>query len=193
MTTTTQQTIPGAPAWAQPTWISEEPTGLDWLDELRERHAEIVAAFAAAVEREHDAAQEQAEMEFRHREAVRRELAAGRPAPAPPDPVLAEVRVEAAREDVGYAEDAVAEIGVQVLAQLRRRRSEIGPAVEARLSPALRKSLLKGPGGRVAQRIKAIRDELRRIEQEDGGPIVDVGSVEYERRERERRMQDAAA
>jgi hypothetical protein len=179
--------IAGAPAWAQADWVTAaEEIEPEWLNSLLRQHRKAVAAYAERVGAEHAACDELSELESRHREAVRQELAAGRPAPPAPDPAVFEARLSIAREDVSRAETAVARVAVQVLGSLRKRRAEVGP--KSALGQALRESLERGPGGAsVASRIAKLRAELAQLEAAEGGPIVDVSTPAHARLERANR------
>jgi hypothetical protein len=161
--------VPGAKDHQMPGWISTEPTGIAFLDEIRERHLVAVGSFAERCEVEREAVRAQRAGQEEHRDAVRHAVAAGQEPPAAPDPTVAEAKVSVAREDVRRAEGTLAEIAVEALGGLRKRRTEVEP-VMARFSPALRRSLQEGPGGRASARVAEIRAELAQLE----GPAIET-------------------
>jgi hypothetical protein len=165
------QAVPGSKDHEHPAWITSEPSGVGWVDEVRERHLAAVTAFADAAAAEAEAVSAQRQDQAEHRAEVRRAVASGQEPPEPPDPAVAEAKVSVAREDVIGAQDALARVAIDALAALRapEHRAEI-ETLMVRFSPALRHSLREGPGGRISGRLAELRRELARLE----GPAIEV-------------------
>jgi hypothetical protein len=162
----TKQAAPPPVAGAAPHqrggWIPSG-SGVDFVEELHERHAAACDEWALAVDHAGSVVDELEDEEAQHRAAVRDALAAGEPAPPlSADPAVGEAKLSLARESVVDCETALAEIVVEALAELRSRRRELEP-VMATLPDALKAALSSGPGGRVNARLDALHREIESL------------------------------
>ncbi len=181
-TTAPPRAIAGAAPHQQAAWLPEG-TGLAWLDGLRERHVAAVAKWSEAIDAIGDLIDGQAAAGASHRAAVRAALASGEPAPPPSaDPVADEVTVAIARDDAKLAEETLADVVIEVLAELRSRRQELDPAS---LAEPLRSALLAGPGGLTALIVEAAREEAERVGELNGIEVVLETSAPPPLRERD--------
>jgi hypothetical protein len=160
--TATAEPPQGAQVWQLADWLPST-TGLDWLDALHATHVAAVAAFADAVERATAATDDQRDARAHHRHEIREALVAGQSEPPPIDDDLLAAKVGLAREEVVEVGEALDVIALDALFKLRERHRDLEPHFGS-LSPALKDSLARGPGGDAARRAAEHRRALAEYE-----------------------------
>jgi hypothetical protein len=156
-----------------PAWLPAIPE-LEWFRDLRARHVKLAGEFAAADARLDELVDERDAARSAYRRECRAAIDAGTPVPERPA-ALGEDAVAASRqvalEQRGDAEDALAELVVDVPAVLRERRAELEPYL-SRFGTGLLDALHSGPGGQVAVLRERLKRELSALE--DGKPAIEV-------------------
>lgn len=164
--------IAGLNAWEQPDWLPSGDNLPDWLAELRAKHLAAVDEFrksiggVANVEGQIDADARA------WRREVRDALAQGKPAPTreqPPE--VSTARVEIAQDDAAFARRELAEVGIEILTELRARMGDFAPFFYD-ASDALRFAIGKGPDG-LTEEERQRRERLNASVTEVDVPDVD--------------------
>ena len=158
-------------------WLPEDDDSQpDWLRDLGARHRAAVQAHDEAVQAVVDAEEGFADEARNWRVALRQAVSVGDEPPVRPfDPEQQQAQVEVAREDAVSARDALAQVVIDALAEMRptERRNELAPHLGT-ASRALALGLRDGPCGWSEGIRKALHERLAELDARDPAGVTEI-------------------
>jgi hypothetical protein len=163
-----------AEVWEKVDWLAP-PEGdtwsLPWVEQLRREHVEAVHALAEAMRDLSRLRSRQEAADKSYRQAVVKAIANGEPTPQredTDDDVVKAAKVQVCEDFVEQRGEEVAELVLDVLAQLRLRLADL-EGIEFR--QAVGTALERGPGAFTERRRRILTEQLRLAR---GGGIVTI-------------------